>query len=75
MVSSSGICGYSEATRELAVLPPFIIDQIRKREEDERHRRDAPAPVVPLPEPLRREQRPPEEPERGVVIIDLNAPE
>ncbi len=57
------------------MLPPFIIDQIRKREDDERRRNEAPAPVVPLPEPLRREQRPSEEPERGVVIIDLNAPE
>lgn len=57
------------------MLPPFIIDQIRKREDDERRNNEAPAPVVPLPEPLRREQRPSEEPERGVVIIDLNAPE
>ena len=58
------------------MLPPFIIDQIRKREEDERHRRDAPAPTLPLPEPLRREQKPKnDEAERGVVIIDLIAPE
>jgi len=60
------------------MLPPFIIDQIRKREEETR--RDDP-PVVELPlyapqHPLRprREvegRREEEESDRGVVIIDL----
>lgn len=57
------------------MLPPFIIDQIRKREEDDRHRREGPRRELPLPEPLRREQKPSEEAERGVVIIDLIAPD
>ena len=54
------------------MLPPFIIDQIRRREEDERH---APQPVRELPLPMRvpPDQRPhaDDEGERGVVIIDL----
>ena len=56
------------------MLPSFIIDQIRKREEDERHQRERKAPVreLPMPKPIPREQKP-DEPERGVVIIDLGA--
>lgn len=56
------------------MLPPLIIEQIRKREEDERDRRDQ-QPAVELP--LRVPMTPPEdsagdrETERGVVIIDL----
>lgn len=54
------------------MLPPFIIDQIRRREEDEREQ--APMIELPLPAPIRREQRKADdEPERGVVIIDLLA--
>lgn len=56
------------------MLPPFIIDQIRRREEDERRRRESPVIELPLPgpTPMPREQRPlDDEPRRGVVIIDL----
>ena len=54
------------------MLPPFIIEQIRKREDDEISER--PQPVVELPVPLRK--APPqrgedEEADRGIVIIDL----
>ena len=54
------------------MLPPFIIDQIRRREEKERVR-DAPLEELPLPDqPLPREQKTnDDEPKRGVVIIDL----
>lgn len=56
------------------MLPPFIIDQIRKREEDDRRKDDAPVVELPLPRPMRREQKPPTDaPKRGVVIIDLGA--
>ena len=56
------------------MLPPFIIDQIRKREEDERRSDERPERRLPLPEPMRREQKPcDDEGERGVVIIDLGA--
>ena len=53
------------------MLPPFIIEQIRKREEEER--REQPALELPLPIPSvpREQSGRDEEPERGVVIIDL----
>ncbi|HEX2882107.1 MAG TPA: hypothetical protein VHO25_21455 [Polyangiaceae bacterium] len=60
------------------MLPPFIIEQIRKREEEERQRQDADRPRVELPIPM---GSPPssshdatpddEEVERGVVILDM----
>jgi hypothetical protein len=54
------------------MLPPFIIEQIRKRESEEA-RREQPHLELPL-EPLRR--RPPPEPKddeapRGVIILEL----
>ena len=57
------------------MLPGFIIDQIRQREEEERAQRRFPQIELPLPVP--EVPRVPEghqdEPERGVVIIDLRA--
>jgi len=55
------------------MLPPFIIEQIRQREEEEaRHEAvlelPLPAPVEPENAERRRDD---EQPERGVVIIDL----
>jgi hypothetical protein len=64
--------GPVEGQKERAMLPPFIIEQIRQREE--RERRNAPQPFLELPVPPpapHREQRDPEERDRGVVIIDL----
>jgi len=53
------------------MLPGFIIDQIRKREEDER-RRDAPLrEQLPIPEPRPARQKPDDQQDRGVIIIDL----
>jgi hypothetical protein len=54
------------------MLPPFIIEQIRQREE--RERRNAPQPFLELPVPPAAPPRGPREREdsdRGVVIIDL----
>ena len=54
------------------MLPPFIIEQIRQREE--RERRNAPQPFLELPLPPLAPLREPEErdtSDRGVVIIDL----
>jgi hypothetical protein len=56
------------------MLPPFIIEQIREREE--RERKNAPQPFLELPIPLapareRHERKEPDEIDRGVVIIDL----
>lgn len=60
------------------MLPPFIIDQIRRREEEERRRIERDRPRVELPvdayRPAPRPQPDAEEqddPERGVVILDL----
>ncbi|MCC7541631.1 MAG: hypothetical protein IT379_35765 [Deltaproteobacteria bacterium] len=55
------------------MLPPYIIDQIRKREESEQHRYEQ--PVAELPLPSRRPVPAPEvtddAPQRGVIVIDL----
>lgn len=59
------------------MLPPFIIEQIRQREEKERERRESdknqPRLELPLDRyPSRRPSEPEEdEPNRGVVILDL----
>lgn len=54
------------------MLPPFIIEQIRRREEEETRREEQPYLELPLPHAPMVEHRPPEEPDdRGVVIIDL----
>jgi hypothetical protein len=54
------------------VLPPFIIDQIRKREEQHKRRSDQPTLELPveLPDGPRTEDDE-EERDRGVVIVDL----
>lgn len=54
------------------MLPGFIIDQIRQREEEEAAERQIPQLELPLPMP--EGSKAPEhedEPSRGVVIIDL----
>ena len=54
------------------MLPGFIIDQIRQREEEERAKRDV--PQIELPLPVHDRSRAPEgedESDRGVVIIEL----
>lgn len=59
------------------MLPPFIIEQIRKREEEERRRDHRPVLELPLPSAPAshsvpsRKGREEEEAERGVFIIDL----
>ena len=56
------------------MLPPFIIDQIRRREEKVRDSpvRELPLPL-PMPAPRAPKQTKDEEQKRGVVIIDLGA--
>ena len=59
------------------MLPPFIIEQIRKREEEERrsHQQDQPRLDIPMdvhrPAPPREAEDDPESPDRGVIIVDL----
>ena len=56
------------------MLPPFIIEQIRKREEEERARYEQPQLDLPIPPPMspkgpRREEQ--DEENRGVIILEL----
>jgi hypothetical protein len=54
------------------MLPPFIIEQIRRREEQERARHEQPRLEIPTDRPApRAPQAPEEQVDRGVVIIDL----
>jgi hypothetical protein len=58
------------------MLPPFIIDQIRRREEDERRRGELDRPRLELPLDLYHPAPEPNEDEepqgdRGVIILDL----
>jgi hypothetical protein len=69
---------FNRESEAAPMLPPFIIDQIRRREEAERRRieRDRPRVELPVdayrpaprPAPDAEEQ---DDPDRGVVIIDL----
>jgi hypothetical protein len=54
------------------MLPPFIIEQIRRREEQERARHEQPRLEIPVERPApRAPQAPDDASERGVIIIDL----
>lgn len=55
------------------MLPPFIIEQIRKREEEERRRYEQPHLELPLapPGPPRRREEVDEGVQRGVIIVEL----
>jgi hypothetical protein len=65
--------------REIPMLEPWIIDEIRRREE-ERRRGDLPRLEIPMPQPqwqdendpsMDRDRRGDHSPERGVVIIGM----
>jgi hypothetical protein len=58
------------------MLPPFIIEQIRQREEKERSRREDNRPRLELPldripAPARGPELEDDDPNRGVVILEL----
>lgn len=53
------------------MLPPFIIEQIRKREKEERARYEQPQLEIPAMPPRPRTETPEEDETRGVVILDL----
>jgi hypothetical protein len=73
VVIGSGAIGQADSLREVrAMLPPFIIEQIRRREEEERAQHEQPYLEIPADRPIPRAPAPPEESvERGVVIIEL----
>jgi hypothetical protein len=61
--------GFQEGT---SMLPPFIIEQIRRREEQERVRHEQPQLEIPLERPVPRSPQPVDDGgDRGVVIIEL----
>jgi hypothetical protein len=56
------------------MLPPFIIEQIRRRENEERKRYEQPQLEIPAvnpnqPPPKKREEK--DEGQRGVIIVEL----
>jgi hypothetical protein len=54
------------------MLPPFIIEQIRKREEEEQRQYEQPQLDLPIPAPAAPKRRDePEEGQRGVIILDI----
>jgi hypothetical protein len=57
------------------MLPPFIIEQIRRREEAQRKKSDAKQPRVELPidvyQPAPEPEGVEEDRHRGVVVVDL----
>jgi hypothetical protein len=53
------------------MLPPFIIEQIRKREEEERARYEQPQLEIPKPQPRRRPESVDDDANRGVIILEL----
>lgn len=55
------------------MLPPFIIEQIRKREQEEQARYEQPQLEIPQPRPrpATPQQAPEDEPNRGVIILDI----
>ena len=59
--------------RSNPVLPPVIIEHIKKRELEERRRREqAPRLQLPMPLPAKRPRpRDEDDVERGVVVVDL----
>jgi hypothetical protein len=59
--------------KEDVMLPPFIIEQIRRREEEERKQYEQPQLELPVspPQPKRRDEKPSEDVQRGVIIVEL----
>jgi hypothetical protein len=53
------------------MLPPFIIEQIRRREEQERARPEQPQLEIPSDPRPRAPRAPEEQGDRGVIVIDL----
>jgi hypothetical protein len=53
------------------MLPPFIIEQIRKREEQDRSRHERPQLEIPVDPFPRSPKAPDEQADRGVIVIDL----
>ncbi len=57
------------------MLPPFIIEQIRRRESEDQARYEQPQLELPVPPPRPRRPEAPKDDEgsRGVIILDLGS--
>jgi hypothetical protein len=56
------------------MLPPFIIEQIRRREEQQReHQAEQPQLELPIERRRKPDAAPDDEKDRGVVIVELGA--
>ena len=57
------------------MLPPFIIEQIRKREEERRQHEQPQHLELPLPVPSMPHRRsiPDDDKDRGVIIVELGS--
>ena len=53
------------------MLPPFIIEQIRKREEEERKQYEQPQLDLPIIPPKQKPKADEEDGQRGVIIVEL----
>lgn len=57
------------------MLPPFIIEQIRRREEEQGQKYEQPQLELPIspcpPGPHQKRKEEPEEGQRGVIILEL----
>ena len=55
------------------MLPPFIIEEIRRRENEQRRRYEQPQVELPLPAAIPTPGKAPkrDDDDRGVIIIDL----
>jgi hypothetical protein len=53
------------------MLPPFIIEQIRKREEEEKQRYEQPQLELPIAPPMPKHREKDDEAQRGVIIVEL----
>jgi hypothetical protein len=59
-------------------IAPWIIEEIRKREQQKKRRDDRPQPQIEIPQPPPRPGPPredPDEKDRGVIIIDPDGSE
>jgi hypothetical protein len=56
------------------MLDAFIIEEIKRREQERRERRPRLELPIPEPPPRRQDRRQDDQPQRGVLIIDYSEP-
>lgn len=53
------------------MLPPYIIEELRKREQHREQQQEQPRLELPIPERRRRDSQQPDDGDRGITIIPL----